>query len=119
MARDMFDEFMTEGEIRNNVRTYNEKAGSYEFLCYENRYSSDVYEKTPVVLGVKKRIATDFGKFTLVVEEPRCNFYSSDGIMTHPNGQGMCENYKYRSVKNGNPAYCPRSNVYIYMMEKK
>ncbi len=115
MAKVMSDQFVTKKQIIDMIQSYNERSGSYSFLCYENQYSSDVYENTPSVLGVTRRIVFDnlHEKITIVVEEPRCNFYKADGIITNPDGQGICENIRYRRINLGNPAYCPKSNVYI------
>ena len=42
MAKVMYDQFVTKKQIIDMIQTYNERSGSYSFLCYENQYSSDV-----------------------------------------------------------------------------
>jgi len=53
-----FDKFRSEEEIREIVRSSNEKSENHGSVCYESMYSSDVYEQTPKLLGIKKGLST-------------------------------------------------------------
>ena len=120
MARNIYDNYsLTEEKIKEWVYRFNEEKGDRAMPCTAKGFALDAHERSPVMTGIRQKIVSDFeGDYVLVTEEPRCRHYNPEGMLSHPDGMGLCENYTYMRIKNGNPDYCKYSNLQVFKLKK-